>query len=461
MALTPWAQIAGDAPQAIIPGVAPEAAPPNVQPMQSSAEAPVLPPPPAAHGPSPLDQQIAHDQARLEKIRWQQDNPYGTKNNHPGTLGKIAHVLSVAGNIGGDIFAPNVMANIPGTELNRQAQGGALVKRLNEEQQEESQNEQRDALTGKTQEETSEMPQEASDKHALSGATTEHEQAATDVLQHPQPNLAQAYAHAVNAAIQKGGDPSTDPVVQHLADAITSLQPQKAGAMGQPKPVQVNGKSQFAIETPNGWVDAQTHQPIQGNVVPIPPQPNYGELILPTKTQTVLDNGVPTIMQWNEKTQSYDKPLGQSATGGYGHEEAQAGAVQRAGANLIQVLEQNRTKLGTLGAWVSKYGLNTPIADPELAGIQAQMASFAALNPAMHGARGLHAMEHFEKLIGGLQQNPDASIAGIRGIIQTAGAINPGLQKPETGGMIRAIDPQGKLHEAPAGTPLPKGWKLQ
>ncbi len=33
--------------------------------------------------------------------------------------------------------------------------------------------------------------------------------------------------------------------------------------------------------------------------------------------------------------------------------------------------------------------------------------------------------------------------------------------KASEGGMIRARDPQGNLHEAPAGTPLPKGWKLE
>ena len=38
------------------------------------------------------------------------------------------------------------------------------------------------------------------------------------------------------------------------------------------------------------------------------------------------------------------------------------------------------------------------------------------------------AMKHFEDLIGGLQKNPDASIAGIQGILRTAHNINPGVQ---------------------------------
>ena len=50
---------------------------------------------------------------------------------------------------------------------------------------------------------------------------------------------------------------------------------------------------------------------------------------------------------------------------------------------------------------------------------------------------------------------------------QTAGKIDQMLGRsqgvpPSTGGgKIRAIDDKGVLHEAPAGTPLPKGWKAQ
>ncbi len=35
------------------------------------------------------------------------------------------------------------------------------------------------------------------------------------------------------------------------------------------------------------------------------------------------------------------------------------------------------------------------------------------------------------------------------------------VKAAESGGMIRARDPQGNLHEAPAGTALPAGWKLE
>ena len=201
-----------------------------------------------------------------------------------------------------------------------------------------------------------------------------------------------------------------------------------------------------------------------GNIIknprPIPPPPSYGQLVLPSKVETFIDpkTGIPTMMQYDPKTQTYSKTVGTSSTGAYGHEEAQAGAVERAGADLLNTLQANKKDLGTLGAWVAKYGLNTPIADPKLAGIQAQMGSFAALNPAMHGARGLQAIQHFEKLIGGLQQNPDASIAGIQAIINTAHEINPGVNPQGAPGQGKTFDsgawakanPKGDVNAAKA-----------
>jgi hypothetical protein len=63
----------------------------------------------------------AYDMSEMARLRDQQHNPWGTAQNHPGVIGKIAHVLAKAGNIAGDIVAPGTMENIPGTDLNRAA----------------------------------------------------------------------------------------------------------------------------------------------------------------------------------------------------------------------------------------------------------------------------------------------------------------------------------------------------
>jgi hypothetical protein len=119
----------------VMPESAPEPLPPTPQPQVQLAP----------KVPTPLDQQIQHDQQKLEKIHFQQENPWGTAQNHPGVGGKIAHVLSVAGNIAGDIFAPGVMARIPGTQMNRQVEEGETNDRLSKEQEQQSQGNLRDA----------------------------------------------------------------------------------------------------------------------------------------------------------------------------------------------------------------------------------------------------------------------------------------------------------------------------
>lgn len=72
----------------------------------------------------------AESLAQLERLQDQKANPWGSPENHPGILGKIAHVAAKAGNIAGDIFAPATMANIPGTDLNKQVQERHLENQL-------------------------------------------------------------------------------------------------------------------------------------------------------------------------------------------------------------------------------------------------------------------------------------------------------------------------------------------
>ena len=123
----------------------------------------------APQPPTPEEQQIQNDQNRLQKVRWQQANPWGTPENHPGKLGKLAHAFSTLGNIAGDIFAPDVMARIPGTQLNREEQEQGLSKRLNEETKNESTEQEQGALTKKTEQDTALEPGKAAAQERLEG----------------------------------------------------------------------------------------------------------------------------------------------------------------------------------------------------------------------------------------------------------------------------------------------------
>jgi len=63
------------------------------------------------------------DRLALAKQNFQHKNPWGSEGNHPGFLGKMAHIGAKIGNIAGDVLAPKTMELIPGTDLNKMQQG--------------------------------------------------------------------------------------------------------------------------------------------------------------------------------------------------------------------------------------------------------------------------------------------------------------------------------------------------
>ena len=163
---------------------------------------------PQVFGPTPQDRQETMLGGRLEKDYQKDLHPWGTPENHPGVWGKIGHAVSVA--TGG----PN----------RRLMEESGLEGRLNKLAELQSQLGEQGAQTSHLKEETAEMPGKAESEEGLQGAETEEAQAKIA----NGPDLATAYAHAVNQAIKNGQDPAQDPIVQHLSDAITGLQKQPA-----------------------------------------------------------------------------------------------------------------------------------------------------------------------------------------------------------------------------------------
>lgn len=201
---------------------------------------------------TPGEQQIAYDQAKLQKFQHQDADPWGSPDNHPGKLGKIAHVFSTLGNIAGDIFAPAVMARIPGTQLNRQVQEGQLANEIKGTEQAESENAYRGAEQAKTEEATREEAPNDESRRELEGAQTAEAQDKVN-----NPDLATAYAHRVNQVLREGGDPATDPTVMHLQDAITSIQRQATPKDDQTKTADILGPDHK--EHVMGW-DSKTNK---------------------------------------------------------------------------------------------------------------------------------------------------------------------------------------------------------
>jgi hypothetical protein len=115
------------------------------------------------------------------------EHPNGLAPNHPSALGKVLHVLSTAGQIAGDIVAPNIMAEVPGTHLNRMMQEHGDTNEINHEQQLMSENHERDAQTQGKQIENANAPQHEADLHALNLSQQGNLDSETYTRQHPQP----------------------------------------------------------------------------------------------------------------------------------------------------------------------------------------------------------------------------------------------------------------------------------
>jgi hypothetical protein len=217
---------------------------------------------PVAKAPSPQEKQIQADEGRLEKIRWQQQNPWGTPENHPGKLGKIAHVFSTIGNIAGDVFAPATMANIPGTQLNREVEGNQLARRINTESNSESENEYRGAETGKTEEETAEMPGKTASEEGLQGA----EAAKANEETAEMPATQQSEISERNAHAQSLLHPKQTPQEETYADLIArGYTPEQALEKTKEHPpnisVNTGEKNLWSVPQPDGSHKVVSLQP--------------------------------------------------------------------------------------------------------------------------------------------------------------------------------------------------------
>lgn len=125
------------------------------------------------------------------------------------------------------------------------------------------------------------------------------------------------------------------------------------------------------------------------------------------------------------------KPSGQTTS-----RMDQAQAIKRGGDNLIADLRARASHVGQWGNFWKSMVSGTPLADPDQNYLANQIMSFAALQPAAHGARGLQAIQSFEDSIGGTPTSLDALIAGIQGIQRGVGALIPPApsRTPSAGG---------------------------
>jgi hypothetical protein len=185
-------------------------------------------------------------EALLEGQISQHENPQKPQ----GFWQNVRHIAATIGNDAGNILAPGTMALIPGTQLHgdiqnsqRSSELAGLQKQDQEDAADASQNASRNAQTGEAQART-----------GLLGVQTDQAKQNLNAPP-PEPSLAVAYAHAVQEAIKNGVDPSTDPIVNHLRDAITGLAKQPTA----------KSLEHVNLSGPDGKPMAATYDPSDGS----------------------------------------------------------------------------------------------------------------------------------------------------------------------------------------------------
>jgi hypothetical protein len=455
--ISPWAQVQQDA-QPDPSMVAPIALPDQSAPSMPAPKQPQVWLSPQQQ--TPLQENIAHDQQALKKIQWQKDNPMGSANNHPGFLGKLGHAFGTLGNIAGDIFAPATMAMIPGTQLHREAEEGRLTKQLNAEQQEQSQNEERGATTAEAKERTAEMPAKAASEEKLQGAQAGNLESETQ--QRNQPDLAKAYAHRVNEVLAQGGDPSQDPVVQHLSDAITSIQPQRVSQKGleHVSVVGPNGKPEMANFHPDTgqYTDAtgkvipnpqpyekQPQAPGITMIVPDPNHPGGGVVQRLTSGQTVAPGaqtaaGVNAV---NTPTMTQRTAAGRAAT------------VVAMAPEVLAEIDRLAPQLGPVsGRWNEFMQGRVGADNPDFAGLRTDLIMMSSAVALAHAQGRLpeNLRQEFDHMINAPQQTPENIKATINHVL-------PWLQKMQEGGQgpMQRNGPQPQAGPPPGADVKVKG----
>lgn len=102
----------------------------------------------------------------------------------------------------------------------------------------------------------------------------------------------------------------------------------------------------------------------------------------------------------------------------------QAHVINDAGEQLIEGIQDVAPKLGPLKGRVFDLEKMIGNPDPDIAQFAAELESFVALQPALHGFRGSDALREFGKLIGGTKQTPESLAAGIKGILRTSTIVS-------------------------------------
>jgi hypothetical protein len=421
-------------------------------------------------------------QSLLEADLYKRDNPIAPTT----TLGKIGHVAAGIGNVLGDIFAPSTMALIPGTELHSQIQKNRDIGELDDISSLQNQADQRKYTEAQTAYTTARPAIEQAKvlqkltsslapkgiKASMNPDGTIDTEDDTDSQAYKNQQALQALHQGTSEkeAIQSeiaqnhyvAGTPEYAEAQRKLAQVDSRLHVALAGLGLRAEGLQLRKENQAAMNT---GIDPATGKPFAG------------------AAQITNDAGDNTTLGArfapHAITQQQSVGAFNDLSGSVDHTEGALRKMFSTGGHLtdpdvISALADHNTPMaqwigGLVASGLSpeKIAAVTAIRqNHEQAGILRKStggtASEAGSQRILETAPGAGDTDEIALSKVAEQKNVRDRLApgmtGVAGGVSVSGKKKPAAQ---SGGTIRAVDQNGILHEAPAGTVLPKGWKAQ
>lgn len=323
---------------------------------------------------------------KIERGEYEAIHPWGSDiSEHPGTLGKVGHVLSKIGNVAGDIVAPGTMSLIPGTDLNKRVERGAELKQFGRDV--ESQEKQ--AQTAGIEEANKEVP-------FTPFGQTQPIQVRQSAI--PQLEAAEQRAEATTQAADTKGQTQKD------------LEAEKESFA---KPMH---DSLIKLHDAQAAVEAAKNDPNS-------PQYKLAAQRLQEAKQEMAQRVEALNLheaEFGNKVQEHGlvKPSGQAQS-----RASAAEAVLTLMPGLAKSVRENGEQMGPLMGRLARGEIAIGNVPPDVARLYGAMKSFYALQPAVHGFRNAEFVKDFETAIGTLERDPEAFIAGMEGLKPTMEAV--------------------------------------
>lgn len=352
------------------------------------------------------------DKEQLAQEQFDHAHPWGSDvSAHPGTLGKIAHGLATAGNIAGDILAPGTMANIPGTELNKQRQYATHLQNLGTDTETEVRQAQADASEYGNEEVPFMNPQ--------TGETSMVSRKSLPALE-----SAEMRAGATTGAAQIKADASTSNAGTNAATRMAALGFDKDG---QPLP---DDKLSPIQKTNRDFV--RSKQNLDDARAELEKAKDNPDSPIFKQAQARLDAAARDYQLRLQAEQLHtaefaNKQDEQNFLKPSGNEQSRGGAAESALALIPGIeadIKAHAKDFGPIIGRIEKGEIAIGNAPPEVQKFYSELQSFYALQPSVHGFRNAEFVKDFDTFVGNLMTKPDSLIAGLEGLRPTLESVS-------------------------------------